>query len=115
VTFADTPEPPYVAVVFTSRRSGTDAEGFESTDARLVELAHDQLGFLGIEAVDDGAMGISVSYWATTEHARAWKQVAEHEAAQRLGRELWYDGYRVRVATVDREYGRPGTVAGDLV
>jgi heme-degrading monooxygenase HmoA len=38
--------------------------------------------------------------------ARAWKAVAEHVAAQHLGQERWYAHYRVRVATVEREYGR---------
>jgi heme-degrading monooxygenase HmoA len=103
--FADTPQPPYVAVIFTSQRSGVDGEAYESTDARLLELVAQQPGYLGVEAVDDGDLGISVSYWATSDHARAWKHVAEHEAAQRLGRDRWYRGYRVRVATVDREYG----------
>jgi heme-degrading monooxygenase HmoA len=102
---ADTPATPYVAVVFTSLRSGDDGEEYESTDARLLELVREQPGFLGVEALDDGVAGISVSYWATNDDALAWKEVSEHVAAQRLGRERWYAAYRVRVATVDREYG----------
>ncbi len=50
-------------------------------------------------------MGISVSYWATEADARAWKRVAEHVAAQQLGHDRWYRAYRVRVATVERDYG----------
>ena len=50
-------------------------------------------------------LGITVSYWAGAEHARAWKAVAEHRLAQQRGRETWYRTYRVRVATVEREYG----------
>jgi heme-degrading monooxygenase HmoA len=38
--------------------------------------------------------------------AAAWKQVAEHLVAQERGRSTWYADYRVRVATVTREYGR---------
>jgi heme-degrading monooxygenase HmoA len=105
VPLAETPEPPYVAVIFTSERSGEDAEGYESTDAHLLELVQEQPGFLGVEALDDGVFGISVSYWATNDDALAWKRVSEHVAAQQLGRERWYRAYRVRVATVDREYG----------
>jgi heme-degrading monooxygenase HmoA len=105
VFIADTPEPPYVAVVFTSIRSGEDGERYEATDARLLELVMDQPGYLGVEALDDGVNGISVSYWATNDDALAWKRVSEHVAAQQLGRERWYRAYRVRVATVDRDYG----------
>jgi heme-degrading monooxygenase HmoA len=46
-----------------------------------------------------------VSYWRDEQAAGAWRAVADHEAAQRLGRERWYASYRVRVARVDREYG----------
>lgn len=72
----------------------------------MVELALDQPGFLGIESARED-IGITVSYWADEESARAWKRVAEHLVAQRRGREAWYSDYRVRVATVHREYGRP--------
>jgi heme-degrading monooxygenase HmoA len=104
VTLAGTPEPPYVAVIFTSLR-GDDGEGYLETDEAMLELVQRQPGYLGVEALDDGAMGISVSYWATDEDARAWKRVAEHVAAQQLGHDRWYRAYRVRVATVERDYG----------
>lgn len=67
-------------------------------------LALDQPGFLGIETASD-EIGVTVSYWADEEAARAWKQVAGHLVAQRRGQEVWYSDYRVRVATVHREYG----------
>lgn len=46
-----------------------------------------------------------VSYWATDDDARAWKQVTEHREVQRLGRTRWYDRYLVEIARVDRVYG----------
>jgi heme-degrading monooxygenase HmoA len=39
--------------------------------------------------------------------AAAWKQVAEHPVAQESGKQVWYADYRVRVATVARDYGEP--------
>src|SRR5262245_33261917 len=105
--FAATPSPPYVAVVFTSLRKGDGSpDGYDETADRMEELAAVQPGYLGIESArgTDGG-GITVSYWADDDAARAWKRVAEHAAAQQLGRERWYAGYRVRVARVEREYG----------
>ena len=103
--FAATPEPPYVAVIFTNLRRADDEPGYTSMAARMVELAAEQPGHLGIESVRgaDG-LGITVSYWATEGDARAWKQVAEHLGAQRLGRERWYAGFVTRVASVHRDY-----------
>ena len=103
---ASTPEPPYVAVIFTSLRTDGDDEGYAAMAARMEELGAEQPGHLGIESVRDD-LGITVSYWRTEADARAWKQVAEHLGAQRLGQQQWYRSYRVRVAVVQRDYGRP--------
>lgn len=100
---ADTPEPPYTAVVFTSVRSRDD-RGYAAMSARMLELAAVQPGFLGVESAHD-EIGITVSYWADDASAAGWKQVAEHLVAQQLGRDRWYADYRVRVCTVTRDYG----------
>lgn len=100
--FADTPEPPYVAVIFTSTRTDGD-QGYAAMAASMEALAKEQPGFLGSESARD-SIGITVSYWTDQEAARGWKQVAAHLVAQRRGREVWYEDYRVRVATVEREY-----------
>lgn len=103
---ADLPDPPYVAVIFSAVGSG-DTEGYEPTLQAMRDLAQVQPGFLGIESAGGGAaaLEVTVSYWASDADARAWKAVAEHGEAQRLGRERWYESYRVRVARVDRAYG----------
>ncbi|MFW6775387.1 antibiotic biosynthesis monooxygenase family protein [Nocardioides sp. CPCC 205120] len=102
-----TPEPPYTAVVFTSVRTDEDDEGYAAAAARMDELAAQQDGYLGIESARSGREGLTVSYWRDEGSARAWKQVVEHLAAQGEGRRRWYAAYRVRVATVHREYGWP--------
>lgn len=100
--FAETPEPPYVAVIFTSARTGGD-RGYAAMAEAMDALAAEQPGFLGLESAREG-VGITVSYWNDHEAARAWKQVAAHLVAQRRGRQVWYSDYRVRVATVERDY-----------
>ena len=105
VELARTPAPPYVAVIFSNVQTD-DLDGYDETAVRMEQLAAEQPGYLGFEAARSG-LGIAVSYWATDADARAWKQVADHAEAQRLGRERWYASYRVRIATVEREYGTP--------
>lgn len=100
---ADTPEPPYYAVIFTSLR--TEGErGYGEMAERMVALASTQPGFLGIESVRE-ELGITVSYWADLASISQWKRNLEHREAQRQGREAWYASYRVRVAKVERDYG----------
>jgi heme-degrading monooxygenase HmoA len=105
VPIAQTPEPPYTAVLFTSVRTDDGEDDYAATAARMEQLAAQQPGYLGIESAR-AELGITVSYWRTPEDARAWKAVAEHRVAQQRGRTEWYAQYRVRIATVDREYGR---------
>lgn len=102
-SIASTPEPPYVAVIFTSVRRPEDG-GYAETAREMFELACRQDGYLGVESARAG-LGITVSYWRDEDAARSWKHVAEHLVAQRLGRDRWYADYRVRVASVAREYG----------
>jgi heme-degrading monooxygenase HmoA len=103
MTFAATPDPPYVAVIFTSTRTDGD-HGYAAMAAAMEERARDQPGYLGIESSRDAALGITVSYWADEPAARGWKQVAAHLVAQRRGRSVWYTDYRVRIAVVHRDY-----------
>lgn len=102
-TLATTPSAPYTAVIFTSLRTAGD-NGYSAMANAMVELARSQPGFLGIESAHD-ELSVTVSYWTDDDAARAWKEVSQHLVAQRRGREVWYGDYRVRVATVHRDYG----------
>ena len=108
------PEPPYTAVIFSSLYSDADEQGYATAAARMSELAAQQDGYLGHESArgTDG-FGITVSYWRDAEAASAWKAVAEHAEVQRLGRERWYRGYVVRVATVERQYAAGEALSAD--
>ena len=106
--FANTPEPPYYAVIFTSTRTPVD-EGYGEVAARMVELAAAQPGFLGVESARgaDG-LGITVSYWASLEALAAWKAQGEHRVAQSNGHRKWYQHFETRIARVERAYSGPG-------
>ena len=94
----------YFAVIFTAQRSLSGDDIYDITADRMVLLARRQPGFLGVESVrgDDG-IGITVSYWVDRDAIANWRQQAEHLTAQALGRQEFYDWYRVRVAEVVAE------------
>ena len=81
-SLASTPSPPYYAVVFTSVRTDVDGEGYARTAERMVQLATEQPGFLGVESArgSDG-LGITVSYWDNLDAIRRWREHAEHRQA----------------------------------
>jgi heme-degrading monooxygenase HmoA len=107
--FARTPEPPYYAVIFTSTRTAVD-EGYGAMADRMVELASQQPGFLGVESTRgaDG-LGITVSYWTSLEAIAAWKATSEHRVAQATGHRKWNEHFETRVARVERAYSGPRT------
>lgn len=99
---AQTPHPPYFAVIFTSIRTDGD-NGYGETAERMLALASEQPGFLGFESARQ-EIGITVSYWASEEAITAWKENIIHREAQSRAQE-WYRAFRVRVCRVEREYG----------
>ncbi len=100
---AKTPESPYYAVIFTSERTEGD-NGYSEMAERMVQLAQNQEGFLGLESARE-EIGISVSYWKDLDSIRKWKQNAEHLLAQKRGESVWYKSFKTRIARVERDYG----------
>ncbi|WP_295893909.1 antibiotic biosynthesis monooxygenase [uncultured Vibrio sp.] len=103
MSIADTPTPPYYAVIFTSTRSDID-NGYGETADRMLHLAQQQPGFLGAESARE-QIGITVSYWSDLDAIKSWKRNAEHLEAQKLGRKDWYSSFKVRISKVERDYG----------
>jgi heme-degrading monooxygenase HmoA len=100
---ANTPKPPYYAVIFTNIRTDIE-EGYGKMSEEMVQLAEQQAGYLGHESVRNG-LGITVSYWKDLESIRHWKSHTDHLVAQKFGREKWYSDFRIRIALIEKDYG----------
>jgi heme-degrading monooxygenase HmoA len=99
---AKTPDPPYYAVIFTSTRTEVE-EGYGETSDRMIELAAQQPGFLGVESARGAnGLGITVSYWESEEAIANWRANAEHRIVQGRGFAQWYTEFFTRVAKVER-------------
>ena len=65
-------------------------------------------GFLSIERfqslVDDTKI-LSLSFWRDEAAVNAWRNLEHHRQAQKAGREGVFRDYRLRVASVLRDYG----------
>jgi len=101
--FAATPDPPYVAVMFTALLNDGQADYFPLAE-KMDRLAAQQAGYLGIESTRNAeGLGITISYWRSSADAWAWRQQAEHAAVRALGRERFYAKFVLRVAEVHRQ------------
>ncbi len=65
-------------------------------------------GFISVERfaslTEEGKM-LSLSFWRDEAAIVRWRQHAEHQAAQGRGRHELFANYRLRVASVIRDYG----------
>lgn len=65
-------------------------------------------GFLSVERfqslTDEGKI-LSLSFWRDEKAVQAWRNTAEHRSAQAKGRGGVFSDYRLRVASVLRDYG----------
>lgn len=103
-SIAKTPRPPYYAAIFTSERTEGDG-GYGVMGDKMVELAAQQPGFLGVESVrDHNGVGITVSYWESLDAIKNWKHNELHKVAQEKGKSEWYKTFGLRVSKVERDY-----------
>lgn len=103
MSFANTPQPPYYAVIFASTLTDNDLVNYGKVATEMVALAQQQDGFLGIESARED-IGITVSYWRDMEAIKAWKAQMDHVKAREQGREVWYGSYSLRIAKVEQAY-----------
>jgi heme-degrading monooxygenase HmoA len=76
--------------------------------ARLKPELERMDGFISIErfqSLSDEGKLLSLSFWRDEESVRAWRNHAEHRAAQRAGRESIFSDYRLRIVSTLRDYG----------
>lgn len=99
---AQTPAPPYYAVIFTSLRNQGDF-GYNDMAEKMLALAAQQPGYLGVESARE-ELGITICYWENLDAIQQWKLNIDHQLAQKLGRDRWYRSYTTRVAKVERDY-----------
>jgi heme-degrading monooxygenase HmoA len=97
------PPLPYYAVIAPAELHD-DIRGYPEMAAKLVELAKQQPGFLGIESGFQKDFALAVSYWASLEAIHAWSVNAQHMIAKEKGKTVWFKKYLTRIAKVERVY-----------
>lgn len=65
-------------------------------------------GFISIErfqSLYDPSKILSLSFWRDEEAVQQWRNMEVHRVAQEKGRSSVFEDYRLRVASVIRDYG----------
>jgi heme-degrading monooxygenase HmoA len=82
--------PEYMQLVETLKADLAKAEGFVSLER--------------FESITTPGKFISLQFWRDEECVRKWRTLQQHRAAQKHGRERIFDSYRLRIASVIRDY-----------
>lgn len=97
-----------IAVIFEVEPAEGRREGYLAMAADLKPLLADIDGFISVErfqSLADPKKMLSLSFWRDEAALEAWRNVAHHRNAQEKGRAIMFDDYRLRVASVIRDYG----------
>ncbi|TPG10721.1 antibiotic biosynthesis monooxygenase [Rhodanobacter glycinis] len=97
-----------IAVIFELTPTDGHRQEYLDMAARLRPLLDDIDGFISIERFQSlTAPGkiLSLSFWRDEEAVARWRVMEPHRLAQARGRATTFSDYRLRVASVSRDYG----------
>ena len=96
-----------IAVIFEVEPAPGQNETYLDTAAGLRPLLDEIEGFISVErfqSLTSPGKLVSLSFFENEDAVRRWRQTAEHRAAQSAGRSGVFADYRLRVASVIRDY-----------
>lgn len=97
-----------IAVIFEVIPKQGEMDAYLTIAKKLkVELENFD-GFISIErfqSLSDPQKIVSLSFWRDEESVMQWRNYTMHREAQQAGRSSIFDQYRLRVASVVRDYG----------
>lgn len=94
-----------IVVLFWSRLTSEAGDDYSAMAAEMVERATRTPGFVDFKsfAAKDGER-LSVIHWQDEATMQLWANDERHRLAQKLGREKWYQYFRLEVAQVSRAW-----------
>lgn len=97
-----------IAVIFEVEMKQGQARPYFDLAASLRPELEKIDGFISVErfeSLSNPGKYVSLSFWRDEQAVMQWKQHAEHQAAQRQGKEHIFSRYRIRVGEIGRDYG----------
>ena len=97
-----------IAVIFEVWPSAEGRQQYLDMAAALRPLLDEVDGFISIErfgSLSEPGKLLSLSFFRDEAALSQWRQLEAHRAAQTAGRQGVFDDYRLRIATVVRDYG----------
>ena len=97
-----------IAVIFEVVPAEGRRDSYINLAAELAPKLQEIDGFLSIErfqSLSDPRKVLSLSFWRDEGAIEKWRNLELHRCAQVTGRESIFSDYRIRIASVVRDYG----------
>ena len=97
-----------IAVIFEVEPAEGRFDSYLDFAGRLKPLLEKVDGFISVErfqSITNPGKIVSLSFWRDEEAVAAWRNMPEHRAAQKAGRNGIFAGYRLRIGHIVRDYG----------
>jgi len=97
-----------IAVIFEAFPAPGKQDSYFDIATQLRPELNKVKGFISVErfqSVTDPGKFLSLSFWENEESINQWRNMEQHRHAQATGRRSIFNDYRLRIATVMRDYG----------
>jgi len=97
-----------IAVIFEVTPAAGRKDAYLDIAARLKPTLEQIDGFISVErfqSLSNPEKMLSLSFFRDEEAVQEWRRVEAHRSAQQAGRERLFADYRLRIASVVRDYG----------
>lgn len=97
-----------IAVIFEVQAHATHQQTYLDIAAALKSQLNERDGFISIErfqSLSEPGKILSLSFWRDEDAVKTWRNLEAHRAAQGMGRQHIFSNYRLRIASVIRDYG----------
>ncbi|PKP73455.1 MAG: antibiotic biosynthesis monooxygenase [Alphaproteobacteria bacterium HGW-Alphaproteobacteria-6] len=98
-----------IAIIFEVEPGEGQKEPYLEMAAKMRALVESVEGFISVErfqSLTNPGKLLSLSFWEDEAAVMRWRQLEAHRAAQKAGRKVMFDDYRLRVVSVIRDYGK---------
>lgn len=102
-----------IVILFRSKLTSTAGDDYGRMAEAMDAHARTFKGFVDVKAfkAEDGER-LTIVWWEDEASLRAWATDVKHRAAQELGRNKWYEYYKLEIAQIIRttNFTRPTDV-----
>lgn len=103
-----------IVILFRSKLTDAAGEDYAAMNADLAQYVRSMPGFVDVKSfkAEDGER-LTLVWWRDRESLEQWRQDMRHMEAKKLGRQKWYQYYKIEIAEVYRQsnFDRPAAAA----